>query len=117
MMNKWMIGFLVALLSFYLIMVFVVDYGSDKDSSNIQNKVEELETKSKELTEQNKMLDLKIENLEETTDSLSESIAIVELEQSQLKEKRDEKISSVDGMDNNELFSFFANFKTQPNTD
>lgn len=115
-MNKWMIGFLVALVGFYLIMVFVVDYGSDSSSSVIQHKVEELETKSEILKEENKMLDLKIESLEETTDSLSESIAIVELEQSLIKEKRDEKISSIDDMDNNELFNFFTDFKTEPSS-
>ncbi len=111
-MNKWVIGYLVTLISFYLIMVFVVDYGSETDHSIIQDKVEELEQNSIELREENKRLDLKIEDLQEQTDSLNESIEVVELEQSLIKEKRDEKINSVDGMDNDELYRFFTDFKT-----
>lgn len=116
-MNKATKAFILFLIATYLTLVFVLDYGSDNENSNYKEKIEQLETKNKLLQAKNEEIDAKVNVLDQNYDSLNLAIIEVEEIKTQLKEEKNEKINRVNGMDHNELYSFFANFKTEGTTD
>lgn len=112
MMNKGMIAFLVLLLFNYIALVFLFDNGGGEDSEAYKDKIEKLRDENTELKKVNLQLDKEVAQLTEDKDSLTTEISMKATEREYIKTERDETMDNINGMDNNELYGFFSNFKT-----
>ena len=111
-MNKGIIAFLVLLIFNYLALVFLFDNGNSENSEAFKEQIEQLKNENEELKEANLQLDQEVADLTDDKDSLTAAIIIKATEREQIKTERDEKMDNINGMDNNELYGFFSNFKT-----
>ena len=111
-MNKGIIAFILLLLFNYILLVFVFDYGNETDNENYKERIEQLEDENQQLKIANNQLDQEVAQLTEEKDSLSSEIKKTATAREILRSERDETMDSIDGMDNNELYGFFSNFKT-----
>ena len=111
-MTKGKIAFILLLIFNYVILVFVLDFGSTSDNTNYKNTIEILEEENRELKSANKKLDKEVAQLTLKADSLTAEIKIKATHREELKLKRDEKMDSISSMDNDKLYSFFTEFKT-----
>lgn len=111
-MHKGIIGFLIFLVFNYIILVFVVDYSSSDDSKNYKEELKTLKNRNQQLKSKNATMHLKITELKETNVGLKAKLKVEKQITTQIKTERDEKVDDIDGMDNNGLYGFFSNFKT-----
>jgi len=110
-MHKGKIAFLLLLVFNYIILVFVVDYGSETDTEGYKVRIEQLQDENKQLKTNNSQLDQEVAHLTTEKDSLSTAISNKATEREQIKTKRDETMDDINGMDNHKLYGFFSNFK------
>jgi len=111
-MSKGTLRFILFLVFNYIILVFVVDYGSSDDSTNYQSELSILKDKNKQLKAVNTKMGLEIMELEKSNVNLLSELKVEKGVTIQIKTKRDEKVDDISGMDNNELYGFFSNIKT-----
>lgn len=111
-MNKGIIAFCLLLVFNYLALTLIFDYGEGLDDENYQQQIEQLDRENEALKKANLQLDKEVAVLMEEKDSLSDVIEQSATERETLKIERDEKMDSINGMDNDELYGFFSNFKT-----
>jgi cell division protein FtsB len=111
-MNKGIIIFILLLVFNYLFLVFVFEFGSEVDTESYKDRIEQLENENRQLKSANSQLDQEVAQLTEEKDSLTSEIKITATAREILKSERDETMDRINGMDNNELYGFFSNFKT-----
>lgn len=111
-MNKGIIAFCLLLVFNYLALVVIFDYGDQSGDEKYQQQIEQLNHENEELKNANLQLDKEVAKLIGEKDSLSATIEKNATERETLKIERDEKMDSINGMDNDELYGFFSNFKT-----
>jgi len=110
-MNKGIVGFLILLIFNYIILVFVVDYGNE-DNGAYKTQIERLQDENSQLVKFNNQLDQEVAQLIESRDSLTAEIHVKATDRNNIKTERDEEMDNINELDNNELYSFFTNFKT-----
>lgn len=111
-MHNRIIGFLVFLVFNYIILVFVVDYNSSSDSEIYKEELKSLKIQNAQLKSANATMDKEITELQVTNVGLNAKLKVEKQVTTQIKKERDEKVDDIDWMDNNELYGFFSNFKT-----
>ncbi|MEQ8624481.1 MAG: hypothetical protein RJQ00_06485 [Vicingaceae bacterium] len=111
-MNKGMIAFIVLLIFNYIALVFLFENGSSENSEAYKEQIEHLKEENEVLKEANLQLDQEVAVLTEEKDSLTTAITIKATAIEHIKTERDETMDNINGMDNNELYGFFSNFKT-----
>ncbi len=111
-MSKGIIAFILFLVFNFIVLVFVVDYGSSADNDSYERELTSLKDENKQLKSINATIDLELTVLDQSNDSLRSALKVENEITAQIKIERDEKMDDINGMDNNELYGFFSNFKT-----
>ncbi len=111
-MNKGIKYLIAALITIYLILVFVLDYGSSTSKENYEIKQEKLEQAKEQLQEEIEQEDRRIEVFLKQEKGIRQAVDSNINEYRLKKEKIHETISDIESSDNLELYRFFANFKT-----
>lgn len=84
----------------------------EPDYGNYSKQIENLQMRNDLLRANNRMLDIQVTRLKSETDSVKKLVRIGRQVINELKKSENERIIAIDHFDNDELFRFFAGFKT-----
>lgn len=114
--NNWIISLLL-FTCFVLYAIIELRPSKSSKQGDSTEQIARLQKENDSLKKSNAVLDMEFERLQEKADKLQQIVIITSDSIHRLKQKQHEKINRIDQFHNDELFDFFAGYKTKSTAD
>jgi uncharacterized protein YlxW (UPF0749 family) len=110
--NNWVVSLLLFACFVMYVIIELRPSRSDADD-NTKSQLEQLQKENDSLKNRNVALDKEFKRLQKKADKLQQIVILASDSIKLLKQKKYEKVNRIDQFRNDELFDFFAGYKTQ----
>ncbi|HSH64713.1 MAG TPA: hypothetical protein VLB84_02715 [Bacteroidia bacterium] len=114
--NNWIISLLL-FTCFVLYAIIELRPSKTDKVTESTTQIKLLQKENDSLKKSNAVLDKEFQRLQEKAEQLQQIVIITSDSISQLKQKQHEKVNRIDQLGTDELFDFFAGYKTQHTVD